>query len=87
MRFEWDKNKNIRNIAKHGISFENAIKLFLDDHITFELDTVAEKRFAAVGKVDGNFCTAIFVQRKSVIRIISVRRSRKDEEKIYGKYH
>jgi uncharacterized DUF497 family protein len=29
--FEWDENKNRKNIIKHGISFEEASSVFLDD--------------------------------------------------------
>jgi hypothetical protein len=30
MKFEWDEDKNLLNIAKHRVSFEDAMKAFLD---------------------------------------------------------
>ena len=30
--FEWDENKNRNNLAKHGISFDEAKTVFLDDN-------------------------------------------------------
>ncbi|MBI4002680.1 MAG: BrnT family toxin, partial [Nitrospira defluvii] len=32
IRFEWDEKKNRQNIRKHGVSFEEAQSVFLDDH-------------------------------------------------------
>ncbi len=30
MKFEWDETKNRSNINKHGISFQDAVTVFLD---------------------------------------------------------
>lgn len=86
MKVEWDAKKSKENIKKHGISFDDAIDLFLGNHIQFELASSDEKRWAAIGKVGGKYYTAIFTKRASKIRLISVRRSRKDEEVYYGNY-
>ena len=86
MRFEWDETKSQKNEVKHGISFSEALTLFLGDHVTFEIATTPEKRWAIIGKIKNKFYTSIFTQRKGKFRIISVRRSRKNEEDYYGKY-
>ena len=45
MNFDWDNNKNQSNIAKHGISFEEAIAIFDDPNWTMKtLDSTMEKR-------------------------------------------
>ncbi len=31
MHFEWDPDKNAKNKKKHGVSFETAVKVFLDE--------------------------------------------------------
>jgi len=44
MRFEWDENKNRRNLRKHGVRFETAVLVFDDPHApTLRDDRVAEE--------------------------------------------
>jgi uncharacterized DUF497 family protein len=38
--FEWDEAKNAANLRKHGISFEEAIKIFDDPELRTEQDRV-----------------------------------------------
>ena len=84
MKFEWDQEKSLRNLKKHGISFKDAIEIFLGIRIRIELESDDEARWAAIGKAEKRFYTAIYTLRKNKIRLISVRRSRKDEENYYG---
>lgn len=53
MEFEWDENKNLRNLAKHRIGFEEAIEVFDDLHeLTEPANTVGhEERLKTIGKV------------------------------------
>lgn len=71
--FEWDSAKERHNIAKHGVSFNDAQKAFKDPHrkiFTDEKHGTYEERFFCVGMVDGNIMTVRFTYRKEVIRII-----------------
>ena len=71
--FDWDEDKNQTNIEKHGVSFENAVKVFDDpNRITYydEQHSKAEDRFHCVGKADGGILTVRFVIRNNNIRII-----------------
>ena len=86
MRFEWDEEKFQRNISKHGIDFHRANSLFFVDHVTFELESEPEKRWAIIGRIDDKFYTGIYTKRGSKIRWISVRRSRVNEEKYFENY-
>jgi hypothetical protein len=55
MRFTWDEQKNRANRRKHKISFETAVRVFLDPlHITRQ-DRIAdgEERWQSIGRVDG----------------------------------
>jgi uncharacterized DUF497 family protein len=55
MQFEWDDFKNLTNIAKHGVSFEEAMYAFLDPSRKIRFNTKhskEEKRFFCFGKVD-----------------------------------
>ena len=71
--FEWDEAKNESNQEKHGISFEEAQKAFLDTKRVIALDkthSAHEKRFYCMGKVTGGVLTVRFAYRSGKIRII-----------------
>jgi uncharacterized DUF497 family protein len=82
--FEYDEQKSISNLSKHGIDFESAQKLWMDDyHIEVRVQFVEEPRYIVVGLIDEKFWTAVITYRSDLIRIISVRRSRKAEVALY----
>ena len=82
--FEYDPEKSTVNLAKHGIDFETAQLLWLDNAlITAPALLGIEERFMVVGLIDGKLWSAVVVFRKENIRIISVRRSRPKEAKAY----
>ena len=84
MIFEYEKGKSISNKKKHGIDFEQAQELWNDPNcIVIPARTIDEPRFLLIGGYDGKIWSAIFTIRNKKIRIISVRRSRKNEEEIY----
>ena len=84
MEFEWDERKNRRNKNKHGIDFETAMKLWNDkNRIVIQTPFPIENRSVLIGKIDKKLWSAIFTLRSNTIRIISVRRARKKEAKLY----
>jgi uncharacterized DUF497 family protein len=84
MEFEWDERKNRRNNNKHGIDFETAMKLWNDkNRIEIQTPFSIENRSILIGKIDKKLWSAIFTLRINAIRIISVRRARKKEAKLY----
>jgi uncharacterized protein len=84
MVFEWDKEKSGSNLKKHGIDFETARKIWLDENrIEIEAPYPIEKRWIVIGAIEKKVWTAVFTIRDDAIRIISVRRSRTKEKKIY----
>ena len=84
MRFEFYLKKNKLNEEKHGIDFEKAQLLWSDpDRIQIPAKAVDEPRFMVIGKIDGKHWSAILIFREDTIRIISVRRSHKEEIEIY----
>lgn len=86
MKFEWDDVKSRTNREKHGINFETAKELWLDeDRIEIEAPHPVEKRNIIIAKLHGKLWTAVYTMRSNAVRIISVRRSRGKEEKLYGK--
>ncbi len=84
MEVEFDPNKSNMNKAKHGIDFIEAQTLWNDsDLIEIPVKTSDEPRFLVIGKIGGKHWSGIITYRSGKIRIISVRRSRKEEVSIY----
>ena len=82
---EWDDEKNQKNYRKHGIYFEDAARIFLDDNRIEEYDELHsdfEDRFKIIGRV-GKILTVIYTERKNRTRIISARQADKNEEAEY----
>jgi hypothetical protein len=84
MEFEFDSAKSNSNKKKHGIDFYDAQALWNDsDFIEIPLKTIDESRFLVIGRILEKHWSAIITYRSENIRIISVRRSRKEEVEIY----
>jgi len=84
MEFEFDKQKSQINKKKHGIDFMEAQTLWEDaDRIEIPAKTIDEERYLLIGKISDKYWSAILTYRGEKVRIISVRRSRKEEVEIY----
>jgi hypothetical protein len=84
MEFEFDDAKSGANQKKHGIDFIEAQKLWQDpDALELPARSQKEVRALLISKHDGKIWAAIFTERDDKIRLISVRRARINEEKIY----
>ena len=84
MEFEFNHKKSESNKQKHGIDFYEAQKLWGDtDFIEIPVKTSDELRFMVIGKISGKYWSGVITYRNEKIRIISVRRSRKEEVDIY----
>lgn len=84
MIFKFDETKSQLNKEKHGIDFEEAQELWKDpDLIEIPARTEDEERFVIIGQIQGKHWSGVITYRSGNIRIISVRRSRKEEVLIY----
>jgi uncharacterized DUF497 family protein len=82
--FEFDERKIKANRLKHGIDFVNAQLLWLDPNLLeVQAKTEDEPRFLLIGVIDKKHWSAVITYRNEVIRLISVRRSRVEEVKLY----
>ena len=82
--FEFDQIKSISNLEKHGIDFVQAQKLWNDpDLLEIPAKTSDEPRFLLIGQINQKHWSAIITYRQGNIRVISVRRSRKEEVVLY----
>ena len=84
MDFEFDKQKSLIHKKKHGVDLIGAQALWNDpDRIEIPAKTIDEKRFIIIGKISDKYWSTIITYRDEKIRIISLRRSRKEEIEIY----
>jgi uncharacterized protein len=84
MIFEFDPHKNDSNKLKHGIDFNEAKALWDDpDLLEVTVKTSDEQRFLVIGMFQGKHWSGVITYRDGRIRIISVRRARREEIDIY----
>ena len=84
MEFEFDPAKSEVNKSKHGIDFVEAQTLWdAPDFVEIPATATGERRYLVIGRIDGKHWSGIVTYWGDRIRIISVRRSREEEVKIY----
>jgi len=84
MEFEFDPKKSDANKTKHGIDFYEVQNLWDDpDLIEVPVKTTDESRYLVIGRISGKHWSGVITYRGEKIRIISARRSRKEEVDIY----
>ena len=89
--FEWNEDKNTKNKKKHGISFEEAQTVFVDENALLLHDpdhSQEEDRFILLG-LSSNLRILVvshcYRKKDAVVRIISVRKATRFEQKQYWK--
>ena len=87
MRFEWDDQKAVENLAKHGVSFGEATEVFYDPNAVEVEDAehaYNESRFVIIGYSTTRLLYVVFAERHGdMIRIISARPPTASERKLY----
>jgi uncharacterized DUF497 family protein len=84
MEFEYDTYKSESNKLKHGISFDDAKILWLSDNVVLPAIIKDEIRHMIIGPIGNALYSCIFTMRERKTRIISCRRSREKERRIYN---
>jgi uncharacterized DUF497 family protein len=85
--FEWDPEKNISNIRKHGLSFEEAATIFKGPVLTGLDDSAGEVREKSFGLLGGMIVACVIhTARNGKIRIISARKATATERKHFDAY-
>lgn len=87
MIFEWDNAKASSNLAKHGVSFEQATSVFADELSLTVPDpdhSAGEQRFLIFGQAQaGRMLVVSFTDRDDRIRIKSARKMTRRERQAY----
>ncbi|WP_370470116.1 BrnT family toxin [Snodgrassella alvi] len=85
--FEWNNDKAALNLKKHGVSFEEALTVFWDEHgliISDPEHSENEDRFVLLGMSENlRVLVVIHCERGESIRLISARVATKRERKQY----
>jgi uncharacterized protein len=88
MKFDWDENKAVSNLSKHGVSFEEAKTVF-DDPLYVDFYDPAhseeEDRYLIVGESSQRrlLIASYTEKRGNLIRLISAREVTRTERKVY----
>jgi len=85
MTFAWDETKHESNLAKHGLDFLDAEAVFDGPTFTFEDDRFdyEQERFITLGILRGVVVAIAHTEQNDIVRVISMRKARKYEQKIY----
>src|SRR4029077_14460447 len=85
MKYDWDEAKNRKNLAKHGLSFEDAEQVFAGPCVTLAADrfTYGVERLITLGLLAGRLVVIAHPPRDDGTRIISMRKGKRREQKIY----
>jgi uncharacterized protein len=89
LHFEWNDAKATANLKKHGISFDEAKSVFLDDHAKLIPDpdhSIDEERFVLLGYSSSLKLLVVchcYRAHGRIIRIISARKATRQESKNY----
>jgi uncharacterized DUF497 family protein len=92
IEFDWDRAKAASNAAKHGVSFQEAMTVFVDPFARTILDpdrSADEERWITMGEAaTGNLLVVVHTWRemdpfRTAVRIISARRPTRHEARQY----
>src|SRR5262245_19859787 len=85
-KFEWDDAKAVANLARHGVSFEEARAAF-DDAFAIEFsddrEDHGEERLVLLGMVADRLLAVVHTTREGIVRIISARGAERHERRRY----
>jgi uncharacterized DUF497 family protein len=87
VRFEWDDQKALENVEKHGVTFGEATEVFYDPNAFEDYDpehSIEEARFVIIGLSSRRLLYVVYAERAAdLVRIISARKADRAEQEIY----
>jgi uncharacterized DUF497 family protein len=85
MDFTWDPDKRLANLKKHGLDFADAEQVFSGYTQTFPDNRFAygEMRYITVGLLDGAVVAIAHTETEDDIRVISMRKAKRNERELY----
>jgi len=86
MKFEFHREKSEANKQKHGISLEDATRIWEEAYLDLTARTVDEPRWMAIGKIGEKLYACIYTRRGEAVRLISCRRASQKEAWVYNEH-
>lgn len=88
MDVEWDEDKRLANIRKHGVDFEDALDVFVDpaayeEHDDEHSDDEHRQKIIGFGRIPAMLCVVYTERRGNVVRIITARKANQREKRTY----
>ncbi|MDQ1637239.1 MAG: uncharacterized protein QOF62_578 [Pyrinomonadaceae bacterium] len=87
MRFEWNDQKALENLEKHGVSFGEATEVFYDPNAIEDYDishSSEEVRFVIIGMSSRRLLFVVYAERDAdLVRIVSARKANKAQQNLY----
>lgn len=83
MRYDWDPEKAVSNLAKHGVAFETALRLDWTRDVSSEQRVGRERRVKALVPLESRIHVCVYTQRGAVRRVISLRKANRREVATY----
>lgn len=85
MAYQWNSDKALVNLRKHGIDLADAVSVFSDDlAITIPDERFDEERFVTIGMdAFARILVVVYALRGDEIRLISARKATRQEEQQY----
>jgi len=83
LTFEWDEAKRLKTLADRAIDFRQIRLLWRTTTVRTRSDRNGELRWQIVGPFEGKLFSVVYTEVDDVIRIISARRARAEEEEWY----
>ena len=85
MQFTWTENKRRSNLAKHGLDFADAKKVFAGPMVLFEdrRTDCAEQRMIGIGLLGALVVLVVHVESDETIHVISMRKANQNETNLY----
>jgi uncharacterized DUF497 family protein len=82
----WDPQKREINLAKHGIDFFDAVRVFDSAHVELSSESNTEERFLTIGIAEWIVLTVVWTWRDGIRRIISARPASRKERCLYYEF-
>jgi uncharacterized DUF497 family protein len=83
--FTWDESKRRTNLARHGVDFRDAPRIFDGPLVTVEdtRERYGEPRYIALGLLEGVVVSVAYAERDGTLRVISIRKALKHEARFF----
>ncbi len=89
MTFEWDNDKQHRNLMKHGVDFQDMVWFFANPVLEWidNREDYREERILSIGVTEEEYFVVVSTWRENTRRIISAWKAGRDEKEKYYDYH